>query len=68
MLVLVRLVGIWDLHWLVSVARKRARDDVLIRIMMEDGAVGRSARMYFLVENILVRGAVMRDCVGVVRL
>jgi hypothetical protein len=67
MLVLVRLVDIWVLHWLVSVARKRARDDVLIRIMMEDGAVDRSAVMFFRAENILAREAVTRDCVGAVR-
>ena len=67
MLALVRLVGIWDLLWHVSVARKRARDDVLIRIMMEDGAAGRFAGMYFLVESINVREAVMKDCVGAVR-
>jgi hypothetical protein len=67
MLVLVHRVGIWVLLWRVSVARKRARDDVLIRIMMGDGAVGRSAGMYFRVENIPVKEVVMRGCVGAVR-
>jgi hypothetical protein len=68
MLVLVPLVDTWDLLWLASVARKRARDDVLTRIMMVDGAVDRFVGMHFLVENILVREAVMRGCVGAVRL
>lgn len=43
------------------------RDDVLIRIMTVDGAVGKSVGIYFRVENMNANKAVMKVFVAVVK-
>ena len=52
MLVLARLVLIWDLLYLVSVAKRRLQGAAWTRIMTVDGAVDRFAEMFFHVESI----------------
>ncbi|KAE8444175.1 hypothetical protein EG329_000772 [Mollisiaceae sp. DMI_Dod_QoI] len=68
MLVLVLHVGTWDPRYRAFAGRRQVHGDVWTLTTKLDGAVGKYAMNFSLVENILVRENATKDCVAAVRL